>query len=118
VASIARVRSAENIHESFTLPEDGMIRVYALGEGIRGKMYDYGWIEESGSGKVVWEMGYRMTDHAGGARKNRIYNDVIHLKKGEYRLFYQSDDSHAFNDWNDSPPHDPGHWGITLYRVN
>ncbi len=118
LASIARVRSDENIGETFTLPEDGMVRVYALGEGIRGRMYDYGWIEESGTGKVVWEMGYRMTDHAGGARKNRLFNDVIHLKKGEYRLIYQSDDSHAFNDWNDSPPHDPGHWGITLYQVN
>ena len=118
IARIARVRNHENIRESFTLSQDGTIRVYAIGEGVRGQMYDYGWIEDSGTGKVVWEMGYRMTDHAGGARKNRLYNDVIHLKRGEYRVFYQSDDSHAYNDWNDTPPHDPGNWGITLYRVN
>ena len=28
---------------------------------------------------------------------------------------YQSDDSHAYNAWNSSPPFDPDHWGISVY---
>ncbi len=118
LAKIARVRNDENIHETFSLTEAGKIRIYALGEGSRGRMYDYGWIEDKRSGKVIWEMSYRITEHAGGARKNRIYNDLIQLESGEYRLYYESDDSHAFSDWNDTPPNDPVNWGITLFQAN
>ena len=79
-------------------------------------MFDYGWIEEAKSGKLVWEMTYWMTDHAGGAKKNRMVSTVITLQPGEYELNYESDGSHSFNDWNSDPPEDRIHWGITLYR--
>ncbi len=77
-------------------------------------MYDYGWIEDASTGKVVWEMTYRMTEHAGGARKNRVYDGMIVLPAGKYTVFYETDGSHAFNDWNDDPPDDPTSWGITV----
>ena len=80
-------------------------------------MHDYGWIENAETGRVVWEMSYRRTDHAGGARKNRLSDEVISLKKGEYIVFYETDDSHSFGDWNASPPYDPQSWGITIYKV-
>jgi hypothetical protein len=60
-------------------------------------------------------MSYRRTVHAGGARKNRVFNDIINLPKGEYRLCYQTDDSHSYSDWNDAAPRDPVKWGITVY---
>ena len=78
------------------------MRIYALGEGSEGDMNDYGWIEDAKTGRIVWEMGYRMTDHAGGARKNRMFNGTILLQAGDYNVYYESDDSHAFNDWNAS----------------
>lgn len=117
LAKITRVRVDQYKREGFSLKKDCKVRIYALGEGTRGEMFDYGWIEDEESGKVVWEMRYRETERAGGARKNRLFNDTILLKKGKYKVYYESDDSHSFNEWNDTPPHDPINWGITLYLV-
>jgi hypothetical protein len=115
--SITRVRNHEYIHENFSLNKESELRIYALGEGVRGEMYDYGWIEDSQTGKVVWEMTYRMTDYAGGAKKNRFYNDLVVLKPGDYRVVYETDDSHSYNNWNDAPPLDPTSWGIIVSKV-
>ncbi len=93
------------------------MRIYALGEGRTGRMFDYAWIEDARSGKAAWEMTYRKTGHAGGARKNRVFDDVIMLKAGEYLLCYESDDSHSFKNWNAAPPRDRGNYGATIYRV-
>lgn len=110
----------DDVHrrERFALDRDADVRVYALGEGDDGDMYDYGWIEDARTGRVVWEMGYRMTEHAGGARKNRVVNAVVPLKAGEYVVHYETDGSHDFGGWNDSPPADPASWGITLRKAN
>ncbi len=118
MARITRVRDWETRKERFEMKKDGNVRVYALGEGSDGRMYDYAWIENASTGKVVWEMTYRRTDHAGGARKNREFNDTIYLKSGEYLLIYESDDSHSFKDWNSAPPRDPANWGVTIYKAN
>jgi hypothetical protein len=115
LAQLVRIRDGEHERERFTLERDRDVRIYAIGEGKDGNMYDYGWIEDANTRKVVWEMTYRQTEHAGGASKNRLFDDVIRLKKGEYFVYYETDDSHSFNDWNDSPPYDPVNWGITIY---
>ncbi|MEJ2049722.1 MAG: hypothetical protein P8Y60_07755, partial [Calditrichota bacterium] len=101
----------------FILDKDSEVRIYALGEGLHGDMYDYGWIEGVSSGKIVWEMRYRNTERAGGARKNRMVDETVLLKKGKYRVYYETDGSHSFMDWNDAPPRDPINWGITVHLV-
>jgi len=118
LAQIVRIRDNARKKSHFTLENDGYIQVYALGEGSRGEMYDYAWIEDSNTGKVIWEMTYRKTDRAGGAKKNRIFDDRVHLDAGEYTVYYESDDSHSFNDWNARPPRDPFSWGVTISRVD
>lgn len=100
----------------FKLEKPTRIRIYALGEGQNREMYDYGWIEDAHSSRVIWEMTYSMTFHAGGGRKNRIVTTTILLDRGEYNLRYISDDSHSFGNWNTDPPDDPTMWGITLYK--
>ena len=77
-------------------------------------MYDYGWIEEVEDGRVVGEMTFRMTEHAGGAQKNRLVNTTLVLPAGMYRVHYVSDDSHSFWHWNADPPFEPDMWGITI----
>ncbi len=116
LAQLTRVSDHKNLSKRFTLDRQTHVRVYALGEGADRRMYDYGWIENTGSGNTVWEMTYNMTSGAGGAKKNRLVNSTIVLDKGEYELHFESDDSHSFNDWNDDPPEDRTHWGITLYK--
>ncbi|MFQ5638068.1 MAG: hypothetical protein ACE5IR_08740 [bacterium] len=117
LARLVRIRDHERERQRFTIERQSEIRIYAIGEGARGTMYDYAWIEDD-DGRVVWEMTYRKTRHAGGANKNRLFDEIVFLQPGEYVLYYESDDSHSFDDWNDSPPDDPIHWGVTLYRVN
>ena len=117
LARIVRVRDDEYTHKNFKLNNESEIRIYAIGEGRQGEMFDYGWIQDANSRRVVWEMSYRRTDYAGGARKNRLFDDTIVLPKGEYEVFYESDDSHSFNDWNDTPPWDILNWGISVYLV-
>lgn len=116
LARIARVKSDSHRRREFTLDKKKSVSVYALGEGTGGKMYDYAWLEDR-DGKVVWEMTYPMTDGAGGAPKNRLYSGTLTLEAGEYVLHYQTDGSHAFRDWNDSPPHDPDAWGVQIALV-
>lgn len=117
IAQLIRVRDDERRTASFRLEKASTVRIYAIGEGRDGEMFDYGWIEDRKSGRTVWEMTYRMTNHAGGGDKNRLFDDTVLLKAGEYELFFTTDGSHSFNDWNTSPPHDPGHYGISVYRV-
>jgi hypothetical protein len=116
LVSITRVRDDRRREKDFTLTEDTKIRIFAIGEGTRSGMADYGWIENRNSGKIIWEMTYRKTSHAGGASKNRLFNDTILLEKGNYELHYVTDGSHSFMDWNASPPDDPDSYGITILK--
>lgn len=117
LAKLVKIRDDAFETESFTLDIDSEIGIYAIGEGSDGRMYDYGWIEDAETHRVVWEMTYRKTEHAGGARKNRLFDGTIMLEAGEYAVYYESDGSHSFNDWNSEPPYDPVNWGITVYLV-
>jgi hypothetical protein len=80
-------------------------------------MYDYGWLKNMETGKVVWKMRYRQTEHAGGARKNRKSEVILDLEPGVYVAYYKSDDSHSYRDWNMTEPYDPANWGITVYKL-
>jgi hypothetical protein len=118
LAELTGVRDDEQVRKTFSLDRDAEVRIYALGEGSGGDMVDFGWIEDVKTGRRVWEMTYRVTEHAGGAKKNRRFDGVIRLPAGEYLLRYETDDSHSFGDWNAAPPDDPEAWGITVYRAS
>lgn len=114
VAQIVNVADEADKTVEFSLAQEKQIRVFAAGEGEIGEMYDYGWIENAETGKIVWEMKQAETTHAGGAPKNRKVDTVITLPAGKYRLRYKSDDSHSFDNWNALPP-EINFWGIALY---
>jgi hypothetical protein len=117
LAQLTEVRDDEQLRKRFTLDRDSDVRIYALGEGSGGEMHDHGWIENAKTGRRVWEMPYGITEHAGGAGKNRRFEGLIKLSPGEYVLRYETDGSHAFGGWNAAPPDDPEAWGITVYRA-
>jgi hypothetical protein len=117
LARIARVGDDDERTERFTLDRQTRVAIYALGEGSGDEMYDYGWIEEAASGRIVWEMTYRMTDAAGGAKKNRLFQGTLVLDPGKYAVHYRTDGSHSFNDWNAAPPADPEGWGIQVSKA-
>jgi hypothetical protein len=118
IVQLIRVRDDEHVRKQFTLNKDTDIRIYAIGEGEWEEMYDYAWIEDFRTGRIVWEMKYNKTRRAGGDSKNRLFDGTIHLDRGTYIAHYEADDSHAFGDWNASPPRDQNNWGITIYTYN
>ncbi len=115
IAQIVQVVDNEDKSVGFNLAKNQDVRIFAIGEGQGGEMFDYGWIEDVDKGSRVWEMREAMTAHAGGAGKNRKVDVVITLPAGNYKLRYKSDDSHAFDHWNSLPP-DINFWGIAVYK--
>ncbi len=115
VAQIVQVLDNEDKSVAFSLASNQDVRIFAIGEGQAGEMFDYGWIEDVDKGSRVWEMQEAKTAHAGGAGKNRKVDVVITLPAGNYKLRYKSDDSHAFDHWNSLPP-DINFWGIAVYK--
>jgi CubicO group peptidase (beta-lactamase class C family) len=114
VAQIVQVLDNEDKTVTFSLSGSQNVRIFAIGEGQGGEMFDYGWIEDD-KGSRVWEMQEPKTTHAGGAGKNRKIDVQINLPAGNYKLRYKTDDSHAFDHWNALPP-DINFWGIALYK--
>jgi hypothetical protein len=117
IARIVRIADSRQVRRGFHLDRDTKVRIYALGEGQSGEMFDYARIVDA-SGRDVWRMRYEDTNDAGGSRKNRRVNRVISLGAGDYELIYRTDDSHAWGGWNSAPPSDPTSWGVTLRREN
>lgn len=117
IVSLDRLGDDEDVTEGFTLLKTAKLRIYAIGEGRAGEMFDYGWITDAHTGRVVWEMKYRDTDNAGGAEKNRLYDRIKTFEPGSYIVHFTTDDSHSYEDWNQSRPHDPEGWGIKIYTI-
>lgn len=115
---VSLVRAGDNDHlvDGFVLKQDADLRVYAIGErsNSRRTMADYGQIVNARTRAKVWTMDVERTQYAGGAPKNRYIDEIVHFPKGAYEVSYTTDDSHSFDNWNDDPPFDPWHYGITV----
>jgi hypothetical protein len=108
------VRDDDEREQRFRITKTTALRIYAIGEGSRGEMYDYAWIENNQTGRTVWEMTWRNTIPAGGASKNRLFDDIVLLPPGSYTVRYVTDGSHSTGRWNAAPPKDPFNWGVTI----
>ena len=117
IAELTRMRSDRQSRRFFSLESATPVRIHALGESTGGEMDDYGWIENGKTGEKVWTMEPRFTRPAGGADKNRMADTTITLPAGRYVLYYKTDGSHAFGDWNSDPPDDPDGWGVVVRRA-
>ena len=84
ILALTRIGNGESRKQGFTLARPMDVRIYALGEGRNGQMFDYGWITSAASRKRVWEMRYDDTEGAGGDPKNRLVDTTVRLDKGSY----------------------------------
>lgn len=121
IASIDNVIDNQYKIVEFTLKENKVLRIYAIGEwnidvskGYSMVMSDYGGIENAQTGQLIWEMHRFSTKPAGGSDRNRLVDRVLPLPAGTYRLHYRSNSSHSFDNWLDEPPVQK-YWGITLF---
>jgi hypothetical protein len=101
----------------FEVTREANVRIHAIGEGTGGEMHDYAWIEDANDRRIVWQMNYTGTHHAGGAEKNRMVNEIVRLPAGRYVAYYVTDGSHSFEGWNSDAPRDPTNYGVTILRV-
>ncbi len=118
LVNITRVGDDQKRKKEFTLDKETRVHIYALGEGDRDQFHDFAYIVNEKTGMAVWEMTWRNTFHAGGARKNRVFDGDIVLDPGTYTVHYITDGSHAFNDWNAARPDDPFNWGIKISKID
>jgi hypothetical protein len=82
----------------FELTRPTNVEVYSIGELRRDEAFDYGWIVNADTRKRVWTMTYDDTDPAGGAAKNRLAHETLHLKPGRYVAYFADDDNHGPDD--------------------
>src|SRR5204863_108045 len=110
-------RNAAN-RSGFELTRPTDVEVYAVGELRRDESSDYGWIMNATTRKRVWTMTYDNTEPAGGAEKNRVFDGTLHLDPGSYFVYYKSDGSHSYNDWNAAPPAEERYWGVSVFPAS
>ena len=84
----------------------------------RQMLWDRAWIEDAYTRRTIWEVDDDDSWPAGGDPKNVQYRTRLELPEGEYILCASTDDSHAFDSWNASPPHNPLAWGVTMTVTN
>jgi hypothetical protein len=116
IVSIVKVGNDESRSEGFVLKQKTLVRVLAFGErsSNRRTMADFGVILDAKTRARVWTMDPDRTSYGGGASKNRYIDELVLLPAGNYLVTYQTDDSHAYGDWNSDPPFDPDHYGIIV----
>jgi len=117
VVYLTEVGNDEQVSAGFTLKKPAAFKIYAIGEGFNGEMFDYAYIINAETNSRVWEMIEEETEYAGGAIKNRMISKEINLEPGDYVVYFTSDPSHSFESWNSNPPYDPNFWGITISGV-
>lgn len=119
LADLTRLGNDADVSHTFSLDETTDVFVRAVGEITLNNPYDFGRIEHVGSGERVWEMTYDNTVPAGGANRNRLYEGVLKLPPGTYRVSFQTDFSHAFGDFaSGEAPSSPEAWGIQVRRFD
>ena len=117
IIAITRVRDNAFEKQAFTLKKAAKLRILALGERSYSgdDLVDCGWIVDADNMDKVWEMDGDNTEFAGGAAKNCRFDGLVELPAGTYIVYYRTDDSHAYGDWNAARPFDYNNWGISLY---
>lgn len=113
------IRNGDDEFESqgFTLPERMQITVYCQGEYMESStgVVDIGWITNADTRRRVWELSPDNFKHGGGSFKNKVAKETITLAAGNYIASYATDGSHSWEEWNDTPPHDPDGWGMIVW---
>src|SRR5438105_1568022 len=118
IVSMIGIHDDEMRSSGFALRRPMDVHIYALGEGTSDKMSDYAWIVDEEQHKRVWVMRYEDTEHAGGPGKDGLFDGTVHLTAGNYLVYYHSDGSHSYNDWNGAPPAEARYWGVSVFPAS
>ena len=120
VASIIKIGEQKLLESEFEIFDSSKVLIVGVGEGQSDleNMYDYGWLEDADK-NIIWGMHkYRNSFHFQGGIKNRILTQTLQLKKGKYKLKFQSDVGHSYGNFNVLAPKDSTLWGIQLVGLS
>lgn len=106
-----------DVRESFEVLDTVKVIVAALGELSESSQYDYGWLDDLGSGERLWEMTYETTQPAGGDTNFRSAWIELTLAPGMYRAGFTTDGSISFGNFSSEIPDNPQDWGIAVFRT-
>jgi hypothetical protein len=111
-----RLGNNRTVSAALEMPQEGVVRIYAIGELIPSQRFDYGWITAQ-DGSVLWEMTRANTHPAGGSQKNRAFDGRVRLPAGTHTVHFRTDGQHAYGSFQQPPPDYPEGWGIRVERV-
>lgn len=114
LVSMLRVVDDQHLSVEFEMRTEGLVHIHALGEGHSSGMYDFGRILDAAGGGEVWAMVYDDCRHAGGTKRNLVFDGDISLPAGHYQAVYVTDDSHSYAGWNSPPPNEPSRYGMVI----
>ncbi|MGB5893500.1 MAG: two-component regulator propeller domain-containing protein, partial [Ignavibacteriaceae bacterium] len=120
IASILKVGEQKLLENEFEVSDSTKIIIIGVGEGQSNLeiMFDYGWLEDADK-NVIWGMHkFGNSFHFQGGMKNRIMTQTLQLKKGKYKLKFQSDVGHSYANFNVTAPKDSTMWGIQIIRIS
>jgi serine phosphatase RsbU (regulator of sigma subunit)/ligand-binding sensor domain-containing protein len=120
IASILKVGEQKLLESEFEISDSSKVLIVGVGEGQSDleRMFDFGWLEDADK-NIIWGMHkYSNSFHFQGGMKNRIMTQTLRLKKGKYKLKFQSDVGHSYGNFNVLAPKDSALWGIQVIRIN
>jgi hypothetical protein len=120
IVSLTGIGDDALVSHTFTVEEPMRVLIYAIGEGFMksNEIFDYAWLVDENRRREVWRMSVDQTKHAGGSWKNLRAETVLDLEPGAYTVHYKTDGSHSFPEWNDDPPLNPMHWGVSVFSLD
>jgi serine phosphatase RsbU (regulator of sigma subunit) len=120
IASILKVGEQKLLEKEFEISDSTNILILGVGEGqtFLDKMFDYGWLEGSNK-NIVWSMNkFSDSFHFEGGMKIRIMAHTLKLKKGKYKLKFQTDVGNSYGAFNVQAPKDSTLYGIQVIKIN
>jgi serine phosphatase RsbU (regulator of sigma subunit)/ligand-binding sensor domain-containing protein len=120
IASILKAGEQKLLENEFEVSDSAKVLIIGVGEGQPNLeiMFDYGWLEDVDK-NVIWGMhNFSNSFHFQGGMKNRIMTQTLQLKKGKYKLKFQSDVGHSYGNFNVLAPKDSTLWGIQVIRIS
>ena len=120
IASILKVGEQKLLEKEFEVSDSTKILIVGVGEGqsFLEQMFDYGWLEDSNK-KIVWSMNkFSDSFHFEGGMKIRIMAHTLRLKKGKYKLKFQTDVGNSYGSFNVQAPKDSTMYGIQVIKIN
>ena len=120
IASILKVGEQKLLESEFEISDSTKVLIVGVGEGQSDleKMFDFGWLEDKDK-NIIWSMSkFEDSFHFQGGMKNRIATQTLQLKKGKYKLKFQSDVGHSYGNFNVLAPKDSALWGIQLIYIS